>query len=534
MSGPRVLWHLVKADFLERARRTSFLVTLGFTVWVGYETFAGKIAMDLGDFRGVYNSAWVGALMGVVTSCFLSLAGFYIVKGSIERDAQSRVGQILASTPMSKPFYTLAKALGNFAVLAAMVAVMAAAGLAMHALRGEDRTVHVGPLLGPLAMFALPAMAVVAALAVLFESVPALRGGVGNVVWFFAWMGLLIAGVPVSGKGAKLTRTESFADFSGLGTIFASTRTALLRVHPGAPESFSLNVGGARATQRFVWEGIHWTAGLVEVRMAWVGLAVASALLAALFFHRFDPASERLGRGMRKRAEQRAPVEVLAAAKAISQDVAWRERPSALERMGARSNFLRLALAELRLMLQGQKWWWYAGAAGLVIACAASPLDVGRNGIIVAAWIWPLLLWSQMGSREARWATGALVFSAPHTLGRQLPAAWLAGVVVAMGTGAGLAVRLLLAGDAQGLAGWMAGAVFIPSLALTLGVWTGTGKWFEAIYTVWWYIGAAHHIRGLDYMGTVRASSEPVLFLLLSAGLLASCWVRRRAQLGYA
>lgn len=534
MSGARVLWHLVKADFLERARRTSFLIILGFTVWVGYEASTGAIAMQLGDYRGVYNSAWVGGLMGVVTSCFLSLAGFYIVKGSIERDQQTRVGQILASTPMSKPFYTLAKALGNFAVLAAMVVVMAAAAVGMQALHGEDRAVHLGPLLGPLPLFALPAMAVVAGLAVLFESLPVLRGGVGNVVWFFAWTGLLIAGVPVSGKGATLTRTESLADFSGLGTIYASTRVALMRVHPGAPESFSLNVGGARATQRFVWEGMHWTVALVGVRMAWVGVAVAAALLAAMFFHRFDPAREGLGRKTRGEAALRAPVEVLAAAKAISRDREWTERPTALGRLGARSTFLRLVMAELRLMLKGQKWWWYAGAAGLLIACLASPLNAVRSGIIVAVWIWPLLVWSQMGSREARWSTEALVFSAPHTLGRQFPAAWLAGVAIAIGTGAGLAIRLALAGDAQGLAGWIAGALFIPSLALALGVWTGTGKWFEAVYTAWWYVGAAHHIRGLDYLGTVRASSTPLLFLLLAAGLLGSCWLRRRTQLGYA
>jgi hypothetical protein len=188
----------------------------------------------------------------------------------------------------------------------------------------------------------------------------------------------------------------------------------------------------------------------------------------------------------------------------------------------------------LRLMLKGQKWWWYAGAAGLFVGCLAAPLNAGRAGVILAAWIWPLLVWSQMGSREAQWQTAALLWSAPRTLGRQLPAAWAAGVLVAAATGGGLAIRLALAGDAQGLAGWAAGALFIPSLALALGLWTGTSKWFEALCTVWWYVGAAHHIRNLDFMGTVAASSTPGLYAVLAAALLASCWVRRRTQLGYA
>ena len=135
---------------------------------------------------------------------------------------------------------------------------------------------------------------------------------------------------------------------------------------------------------------------------------------------------------------------------------------------------------------------------------------------------------------RARYATGSLIFSAPHALERQLPAAWVAGVIVALITGGGLGVRLLLAGDLQGLAGWTVAACFIPSLALALGVWSGSSKFFEALYTVWWYMGAAHHMRGGDFIGTVAASSRPELYLALTIALLASCWLRRRTQLAYA
>jgi hypothetical protein len=185
-------------------------------------------------------------------------------------------------------------------------------------------------------------------------------------------------------------------------------------------------------------------------------------------------------------------------------------------------------------MLKGRQWWWYAVAVGLFIGCLAAPLDASRSGVILAAWIWPILLWSQMGSRESRYATGSLVFSAPHALQRQLPAAWVAGVIVTALAGGGLGIRLLLARDLHGLAGWAVAACFIPSLALALGVWSGSSKFFEALYTVWWYTGAAHHVRGLDYTGTVAASSTPGLYLSLTVALLASCWMRRRTQLAYA
>jgi hypothetical protein len=350
-------------------------------------------------------------------------------------------------------------------------------------------------------------------------------------------MALLVAGAPpTAGTGPHYAARVEFADFSGLGTIFSSTRVAMLKINPKFTDAFSFNIGGMRPTETFVWTGVDWTATQIAGRMLWAVMALLAALLAAVFFHRFDPARAGLTRRKNKLeaqagGEQGAVPEVAGFGGGAA---AWSGMLTPLARVGGRTRFGHLVLAELRLMLQGQKWWWYAGAAGLFIGCLSSPLEAGRGGVILAAWIWPLLLWSQMGSREARWGTGALMFSAPRMLGRQLPAAWVAGVLVAMATGGGLAIRLLLAGDAQGLAGWLAGALFIPSLALALGLWSGSSKFFEALYTGWWYIGPLHHIRNADFMGTMAASCTPGLFVGMAAVLLASCWVRRRAQLGYA
>jgi hypothetical protein len=203
-------------------------------------------------------------------------------------------------------------------------------------------------------------------------------------------------------------------------------------------------------------------------------------------------------------------------------------------RGGGKTRLFALVAAELRLMLHGQKWWWYAGAAGLFVGCLAVPLDTGRTGVLVAAWLWPLLLWAQMGNREARWATESLVYASPNVLARQLPAAWLAGVVVALATGGGLAIRLGIAGDVHGLVGWAVGACFIPSLALACGVWSGGSKLFEALYTVWWYVGVLHHVAGLDYTGVVAASAQPGVYAGLTLMLLGAAWMGRRAKLAYA
>jgi len=532
----RVLYHMVRADFLERVRRYSFLLTMGFAVYLGYTVYAGQVVVQLGDYRGIYNSAWLGCLMALVSVAFLTLVGFYFVKNTVQRDRETRVGQILATTPMSKSFYTLAKTISNFAVLAVMVLIMAFAGLLMQLLQGEDRHIEILKLVGPPLVFGLSALALTAALAVLFETIPGLRGGLGNIIYFFVWTALLSISVAHVKPGQRLTVGDYFSDYAGVGSVLRQMEAALRQIDPEYKGGASLTAGGGAGpvSKHFLWTGLQWNSAMLLSRALWIAIGAAVALLGATFFDRFDPA--RAWRRSKKAIESETEAqsrEGLVGAGSLE------TRPSSgmlapLPHTQARTRFLATVSAELRLVLKGRSWWWYAAAAGLFVACLTAPLDASRGGVIVAAWVWPTLLWSQMGSREARYFTRPLIFSSERALQRQLPAAWLAGVVLAVMTGGGLGLRLMLAANLEGLAAWIAGAAFIPTLALALGVWTDSSKPFEALYTAWWYLGPAHHTPGLDFMGTTQASSSTVTYLTASAALLIAAYLGRRTRLAYA
>ena len=188
MNPARVIYHLARADFLERVRRYSFLVMLGLVVFLGYQTAIGNMALELGQYRGEFNSAWVGAMISLIAAFFLGWFGFYLVKGSVARDRETGVGQIMATTPLTRPLYLLGKWLSNFGVLMAMVAVLAIAGMVIQFLQGENTQVNLFAFLAPFFFLVMPLMALVAALAVLFETIPFLQGGFGNIVYFFAFI----------------------------------------------------------------------------------------------------------------------------------------------------------------------------------------------------------------------------------------------------------------------------------------------------------------------------------------------------------
>jgi len=518
----RTIWHLLRADFLERVRRYSFLVTLAATVWLGYLVGTGKLGVWIGDVRGAFNSAWIATVMALVINSFLSLAGFYIVKNAVDRDRQTGVGQILATTPLSKPLYTLGKSLSNLAVLGAMLAVLFVAAIVIQLVAGEDRRVDLLQIAMPFLLMSLPMMALVAAAAVLFETVPGLRGGFGNVVWFFVWISLIGSGELVG-----------LFDTIGLGLVKRSLESAAAAAF--GPAKRGLTLGGIEHTEpiRIMhWDGLDWTAEMLLTRLIWVLVAAGIALAAALFFDRFDPARSWFGA---RKTRQRA-----ATANGVADETAPAFVPlpvvhlTPLPEASRRFSFLGVLRAELRLLLNGRRWWWWAGAAGFLIATLSAPLEAVQKVVLPLAWMWPMLLWSSLGAREIRWDTTGLLFSAARPLGRQLPATWLAGVALAVLTGSGAAIRFLAAGQWDNLGAWIVGALFIPTLALALGLWSGSSKLFEVIYLVIWYIGPMNQVPAMDYSGATAAGlagGMPLVFLGTTALLMAAAVAGRRRQL---
>ena len=114
---------------------------------------------------------------------------------------------------------------------------------------------------------------------------------------------------------------------------------------------------------------------------------------------------------------------------------------------GVRLETTEELLAELRLMLQGLPWWWHLAALGLWIGSVVPEPVFARANLLPWLWVWPVFLWSAMGTRESRFRTDQVLFSSPRPLGRQLPALWVAGFLVTIGLASGVLLRLLAAGD---------------------------------------------------------------------------------------
>ena len=358
-----------------------------------------------------------------------------------------------------------------------------------------------------------------AAAAVLVETVPVLRGGLGNIAWFFVWIAFAIAGgsVPL-----------------GFGAVRTSMRLAMAAKHLH-PAEFSVGFTQiAHPLRVFTWNGLAPPGGLVAGRLVLITVCCVLAVVPAAWFGRFDPARSR------PRAQAASDSDVLAgdagqqtallpeaAVPGASQTAglprhAYRPLPARDARPTRASG--RLLAGELRILIQGtSRWWWLVAAvldvAGLLVpARLAGPYGASTALLLAAAWIWPVLIWSRLGAQRRENGLDALLGAYPGSY-RQVAAEWLAGLALTAATGLGPLLRMAAASDGPRVAAWAAGALFIPSLALLLGSVSRSRRLFQALYVALWY-AAVNQLAAADYMGTVLVHGRPAgPSPLLTAGI---------------
>lgn len=532
----RVLYHIARADFLERVRRYSFLITLSLAVYAAWGFIPANgstwTTLSIGGTRGVYNSAWIGAQVALLTSVFLTMIGFYLIRNAIDRDYHTRVGQIIAATPLSKLKYTVGKMLSNAAVLWAIVLVMIVIAVIMQFVRAEDRAFDPIAILAPFLYIMIPVSLLIAGLAVLFESLPLLRGGLGNIVYFILVMAMLSSQIFETGN------------VIGLKTYTESMRHSAMAAYPESvgPEgrmNMGIQIRGDGELvhlKTFEWNGPEYSIGMLLGRLLVIGLAFGLAGLASLTFDRFD--SARATEPVRKKQsyldklvtrieELLSPSRPAPPAGAIS-------RLTPLAASATTPRLFKTVMAELKIMLKGQHGIWYLGTLTLIVVGALVPMSAGQAVVLPIAWLWPTLIWSQMGCREVRQGTNQYIFATARPVGRQLPATWLAGVMVALIVGGGVGLHLIIVGNWHGLFAMLAGAIFVPALALACGTWTSGSRLFEVLYLFWWYAGPLNKAPGLDYMGAtgeLHTQGMTIGYAVVTMILLGFAFLGRRRQL---
>lgn len=520
MEGVRRFISIVAADLLERTRSLRFWLAIAAVVVASWWCFpplgAKYMVLGLnGQYRGQYSSAWIGMVLAMV-STWLSLIGFYLVRGTLTRDIETRVWQLLVATPLRRGTYLLAKWCSHLAVLILIVMAGIAVGAAAQWIRAEDRHIDLFELLKPVVLLQLPGLALTAMFAVCFDLVPWLRRSAGNTVYFVLWLVILICSVQnLRAQNDLAVEHSLIGDPFGIAVFNQAVhQKAAAQIGQPLEPGFCLACGTAKKQVRtFDWAIWYVDYRDIPGRLIWLILSGLGVMLCAPFLDRAasrvdaakGDASAGAGSRMRWLGILLSPLQ--------------------------RSVFGTLLASEVQLTLRRRKlWWWLA----MLVSCAVQAF-ASTDAVcvaVIAAWMLCIDIYSRSALRESEAHTAPVIFSAAHASMNILLARWT--MLAVLGAVFTLpAILRFAAGQHAAAAAVLIVGVSLATWSLALGALTSSPRPFELLVCILAYIsinGAPVLNVGVDSQFTIVLHAVSLLVSIIAT---LAMWPRLiRAQFG--
>lgn len=521
----RYIYSILKADYLQRTRSYGFLITLALTIFVAYSFIppvnAHYTTLSAVGYRGAYNSAWVGYISGMMTAVMLSLYGFMLVNSGIKKDIDTEVGLIIATTPISNFRYLLSKQLSNFLVLLTIAGCTFIVSLAMFFVRGKGYPFIFTDFLLPYLVFALPALFLVASLAVVAEVFLG-RRSILQIIAFFFCFGAIMAFI--NEKGAS--HTAGIFDPFGLSLV---TGSIMKQINSQFGEhirnvSFGFIFSGHRPFKVFVWEGLSWNVLFVLSRLLWIGFSMGLVYFSSFFFHRFD--FKQAGRKTKKVLADQEPDVLKIIPSGMSR--------SLLPPVVVNYSILPFIKTELLLLIRkGNKWFWLVSIAAWLVMLFV-PLAIAHTYLLPGILFLQVTRWSDLTTKEKTNRLHYFTYASYKPLMRMLPAQILAGVLLAVALALPVILRCAAATDGYAVLNVLNGSVFVVLLAACLGILSGGSKLYEILFFLLTY-SVINKIPATDYLGDLPHGNPALytvtilavnLFLVLTSFMVRSYQAR--------
>lgn len=491
---------IIKYDYLQRTRSYAFLITLCASLAIGY-TFvpdpnANYSTIRIADFIGFYNSAWFGYVTAIMTSVFLSLIGFYLVNSGIKADVDTKVGQIVASTPVKNLIYLLGKLTCNFMVLLTIVFFVFLMSITLFFLYNDGYPFELLKFVKPYLLVTIPAIFFIAALAIVFEVLIPKYTIVQNIAFFFLFSALAAFNLP---------QDSSFTmDIYG-SKIVTSQMVETVKQIDGSDGNSGLNIGyvlgGTEEPKNFQFEGVDFPTSFILSRLLWMLFGIGLVALVSPFFHRFDQ-------------KRWLPIKVTKEEIILEEK---RESEIILSALpNAQTNYGILPFIKTELLLltrQGKKWLWIVNLVGMTLL-AFLPMSIAHKFVLPILWFLQVGRLSELNTKEITYGVHYLAFTSYKPMGRLLFSQIISGVILLLFLSMPLILRYVFVGDFTTIVSIVFGGVFVIMLTSALGILTQGKKLFEILFFMITYANV-NAIAFLDYFGGMSHTSWYVPKLIL-------------------
>jgi hypothetical protein len=501
---------IVGVDLRFRFRKTATLITILIVAMAVYfivpDIRTGRTLMQVEGRRVIYNSPAVALGTAILCSLLISLFGFYLAGNSFRRDILSRVAFVLGGTPVRNDEYVVGKFLGGAIYLAAVFAACMLSAMVMFLIRGEG-ALEPFVFLSTYLWIGLPTIVFCASLALLFESLPALSGRVGDLIYFFLWATVL--GLPVS-----LLENNVGPSWIRLFDIVGIVPIMDLLQKQFHSSSMSIGLTNFKASlSPVIFNGILWSWEIVLARIATIFFPLLLLILAVLGFHRFDPTKIKSAVRQSRKSSLSGVNKMLKPLKRLLVPITGGGS-------GNDTPFFQSVRADVLVTFMLSP---VAILAVLVFGVLSVCMDTGavREGLVPAIVAVLILLLGDGAIRDRSSRTMNLLFTAPHVKRNYILLKFLSALIVTLCFTSIPLMRLASNKPSAG-GSLFIGSCFISGGAVGLGMLTGNRKAFIAVYLMLLYIALnVKDVPLFDFAGFLACATPVVQMGYAAATVLA-------------
>ena len=512
----RLFFTALKYDYLQRTRSYAFLITLCASLAIAYtfvpEPNASYSTIRISDYVGYYNSAWFGYVTAIMGSVFLSMIGYYLINSGIKRDFDTRIGQIIATTPTSNFKYLLYKMISNFLVLLTITGMVFIMSVILFFLYNDSFALDIMQFLKPYVIVTIPALFFIAAIAVVFEVIFGKYAIIQNIAYFFLFTMLMFKANDVS--------NQYELDVFGTKIVVNKMEEQVQNILQ-TNEKTTMNIGyvvrNTNKTRQFEFTGVDFPIVFVASRFGWMFIGVLLIILIATFFHRFD---KKLRVSIKK---QFTKTEETPKLKEVNLSI--------LIKATTNYNVFPLLKTEfLMLFRKGKKWHWLINLTGMSLLVVL-PLKIAHQIVLPILWFLQVGRLSDLTVKEQIHNVHYFAFTSYKPLQRLLISQLTAGIILMLLLALPIIIRQGLLLDITAVIAIALGAVLVISFAAFLGVVSRGKKLFEVLFFMITYI-IINGVSCLDYFGGFEHESYYLIQLIIFTCILISgCFLVRKIDI---
>lgn len=456
-----MIYQVLKADYLERTRRFSFLAICAITMFLTFLSVPNvkapfvSICLEPNIFRQGSNSSWIPITIALCGGILFPMIGLSFVKNNISMDRNTGLLYIMQSMNMPKASYVIGKYLSNLFLLTIMWILTIIGATIMLPFQFPNQLLSFHDFISPF-IGIYPGIVFASALAIFLESVSFISRKMSNVIGITTLFVMFLINYSTSDYNYPLLR---IFDFSNYRWIMESINNAVIPIigHE-VLETGILVPGGmfadSQGVQELFFHGMTWNNQFFADKILLIFLCFVLVILAIIFLDQ---------------TEQRGKVTF---------NKSQKKNKTVFVRTHCTSSFV----TEFKILYSGLPKLWYILIASLWVYSIFAPLQYVQGYLWIIMLIFSVVIFSQMGCSEYEHNLMEYFLTIKSSLVKSLVYSCIGGIITSLVLSIPIIMRCLITQNYVCSLGYIAFSFFVPALACFLGEYTKSRRAFETIF----------------------------------------------------